>query len=262
MTTTTIGQSGVLLRAWRERRRISQLDLALTAGVSARHISFIETGRSQPSRSMLDRLGEQLDIPLRDRNQILISAGYAPAYPQSDMDDAAMTPVREALDQLLASHEPYPAVVVDRGWDLITANASAMTLLDGIPDELLGPPVNTLRITLHPKGIAPRITNLAEYREHLLARLRRTVMVTGDADLAALYRELESYPAPPAPAQHSGGPELFVPFTLRMDGRELTFFSTITTFGTALDVTMAELSIEAFFPADDATREYLHSRLS
>lgn len=208
---------------------------------------------------MLERLGEHLDIPLRDRNQILISAGYAPAYPQSDMDDAAMTPVREALDQLLASHEPYPAVVVDRRWDLVTANASAMSLLGGLPQELLAPPVNTLRITLHPAGLSGSIVNLAEYREHLLARLRRTVMVTGDADLAALHREIESYPAPPAPAHHPSGPELFVPFKLRMGDQELTFFSTITTFGTALDVTMAELSVEAFFPADDRTRDYLHS---
>jgi len=252
-----------MLRSWRERRRVSQLELALTADVSARHISFIETGRSQPSRAMLDRLGEHLEIPLRDRNQILVSAGYAPAYPESDIDADSMSPVRAALDQLLASHEPFPAVVVDRRWDLVTANVSAGQLLDGIPAELLGPPVNTLRVTLHPRGLAPRIVNLAEYREHLLSRLRRLVMVTGDADLGALYQELNGYPAPPVPARaHSATPEVFVPFRLRQPdaGHDLVFFSTITTFGTALDVTLAELAVEAFFPADAATSAYLRER--
>jgi transcriptional regulator with XRE-family HTH domain len=250
-----------MLRSWRERRRISQLDLGLSAGVSARHISFIETGRAQPSRAMLDRLGEQLEIPLRDRNQILVSAGFAPAYPQSDIDSDSMTPVRAALDQLLASHEPFPAVVVDRRWDLISANRSAVNLLDGVPEDLLGPPINTLRVTLHPRGLAPRIANLAEYREHLLSRLRRLVMVTGDADLGTLYQELVGYPAPPAPPPPPAAtPEVFVPMRLRLHDTELTFFSTITTFGTALDVTLAELAVEAFFPADQATGDYLRNR--
>jgi transcriptional regulator with XRE-family HTH domain len=255
--TTQVGQSGVLLRSWRERRRLSQLDLALRAGVSARHVSFIETGRAQPSRAMLDRLGEHLEIPLRDRNQILISAGYAPAYPQNDLDTDAMTQVREALDQLLASHEPYPAVVVDRRWDLVTGNHSALGLLEGVDPQLLTPPINTLRLTLHPGGLASRLVNLAEYREHLLARLRRLVMTTGDEDLSDLYQELVAYPAPCPPPTPIGNPEIFVPMRLRQNGQELAFFSTITTFGTALDVTLAELVIESFFPADPETSRFL-----
>jgi transcriptional regulator with XRE-family HTH domain len=260
--TMASGQSGVLLRSWRERRRISQLDLAIQAGVSARHVSFIETGRSQPSRAMLHRLGEQLDIPLRDRNQILVSAGYAPAYPQSDIEAAEMRPVRDALDQLLAGHEPFPAVVVDRNWNVLSANTSTGILLDGVAEELLAAtPMNALRVTLHPRGIAPRITNLVEYREHLLSRLRRQLLVTGDAETGALYAELAGYPTPdePTPASATGA-EVFVPFRLQHGDRELSFFSTITTFGTALDVTLAELSVESFFPANPETAEFLRGQ--
>jgi transcriptional regulator with XRE-family HTH domain len=252
------GQSGMLLRSWRERRRISQLDLALQAGVSARHVSFIETGRSQPSRAMLDRLGEHLEIPLRDRNQILMSAGYAPAYRQSAIEADAMSPVREALDQLLAGHEPFPAVAVDRNWNVLTANESTGLLLEGVAEELLTPPMNALRVSLHPRGVAPRIVNLAEYREHLLARLRRQVMVTGDEETGALLAELMGYPAPAEPPPpHAATAEVFIPMRLRHGDQVLSFFSTITTFGTALDVTLAELSVESFFPADKATGDFL-----
>ncbi len=251
--------AGSLLRGWRERRRLSQLELASRAGVSARHVSFIETGRAQPSRAMIDRLGEQLEIPLRERNQVLVTAGYAPAYPQHGMNDEQMRPVRAALETLLAAHEPFPALVVDRNWYVVVANRAVGVLLDGVDPTLLAEPMNALRVTLHPQGMAPRIANLAQWREHLLSRLRREVAVTGDQESAELYRELLDYPVPgdePTAVSAVVG-ELFVPLRLRHGANELSFFSTVTTFGTALDVTMAELSVESFFPADSTTAQVL-----
>src|ERR1700750_960887 len=234
---------GPLLRSWRLRRRLSQLELALDAGVSARHLSFVDTGRSRPSETMVLHLAEQLDVPLRARNELLLAAGYAPVFGQRSLDAPELEPVRTAIDQLLEAHEPYPALVVDRGWNLVAANAAVGRLTAGVAAHLLEPPANTLRIALHPEGMAPRIKNLPEWRAHLLEDLSRTVAATGDKDLEALLDELTALPGETA-AGH--GHDIFV--ALRID--DLTFFSTRTTFGGAADVTVAELSIEAFFPAD------------
>jgi transcriptional regulator with XRE-family HTH domain len=249
---------GTLLRDWRRRRRLSQLDLALEAGVSARHLSFLETGRSRPSREMVLHLSEQLDVPLRDRNQLLLAAGFAPAYTEQALDAPDMTAVREALDRILKGHEPYPAVVVDRWWDLAGANAGVALLTARVAPHLLAPPANALRITLHPEGMAPHIRNLPEWRAHLLDRLRRQAAVTGDERLAALLAELSAYPGGEAtlPADEPG---IAVPLRIDADGTELSFFSTISTFGTAVDITLAELAIEAFFPADEPTGDYVRS---
>jgi transcriptional regulator with XRE-family HTH domain len=253
---------GHQLRDWRRRRRMSQLDLALEAGVSARHLSFLETGRSRPSRDMVLRLCEELEVPLRDRNRLLLAAGFAPAYEERPLEAPEMDPVRRAVAQVLTGHEPFPAAVVDRWWNLVAANRNVSVFLEGVAHRLLEPPANVLRVSLHPEGMAPRIANLAEWRGHLLDRLRREIAATADARLAELLAELESFPrpdvsAPPRPPQGA----IAVPLVLRHDGRELTFFSTVATFGTAVDVTVAELSIEAFFPADAATARYLHESL-
>src|SRR3954447_17576605 len=202
-----MSEVGPLLRDWRRRRRLSQMDLSLEAGVSTRHLSFVETGRARPSPEMVVHLAEQLDVPLRDRNRLLLAAGYAPAYRERALDEPAMGPVREALDRVLAAHEPYPAVVVDRGWNLVASNASVGLLLHGVTPHLLEPPANILRISLHPEGIAPRIANLGEWRAHLLERLARQVALTGDPELAALHEELGAHPAPEAPP-HATGTEI------------------------------------------------------
>jgi len=246
---------GDLLREWRQRRRLSQLDLALEASVSARHLSFVETGRAKPSRELVLHLAEQLEVPLRERNALLLAAGFAPVYGETPLDAPEMTAVREALDKLLAGHEPFPAVIVDRQWELVTANQPALALLaDGVAPELLEPPANTLRISLHPDGLAPRIANLAEYSAHLLTRLRREAALSADPALVALYDELRAYPGVDDGSTHAAHDEqqAFVPLRLRGEP-ELTFFSTIATFGTALDITLAELAIEAFYPADPET---------
>ena len=255
---------GVLLRDWRQRRRMTQMDLALEAGVSTRHLSFVETGRSTPSADMVKQLAEQLDVPLRERNELLLAAGYAPAYGQRDLDAPEMGPVREALDRVLAGHEPFPAVVVDRHWGMIAGNSAIPLLTAGVGEHLLEPPVNVLRLTLHPQGMAPRIANLAEWRAHLLDRLGRQAVVSGDPALSALYDELAALPGggEAAPSQDLAGAEIAVELRLRHDGGELRFISTYTTFGTAVDVTVSELSIEAFFPADAATAQVLYSASS
>ncbi len=253
---------GELLRDWRQRRRLSQLDLALEAGVSARHLSFLETGRSKPSREMVLKLAEELEVPLRDRNQLLLAAGFAPAFDERPLEAPEMEPVRRAVAQLLTGHEPFPAAVVDRWWNLVAANRNVSLFLEGVAPGLLEPPANVLRVSLHPDGMAPRIANLAEWRGHLLDRLRREVSATGDARLAALLAELESYPAPAAaaPPRPATG-AIAIPLVLRHEGRELSFLSTVATFGTAVDVTVAELSIEAFYPADAVTAAFLHESL-
>ncbi len=243
---------GELLRSWRLRRRMSQLDLAVEAEVSTRHLSFVETGRSKPSKELVVHLAEHLEVPLRDRNSLLLAAGYAPAYQERPLDDVAMTPVRTALDKILAGHEPYPAVIVDRRWDLVSANDAAMAILtDGVSPELLAPPVNALKVSLHPHGLAPRILNFAEYSAHLLTRLHRQAVRAADPDLFDLYAELRAYPGVEAGGGAGEDPAsmLFVPLRLRLaDGREASYFSTLATFGTALDVTVGELAIESFFP--------------
>jgi transcriptional regulator with XRE-family HTH domain len=257
---------GPLLRDWRQRRRRSQLDLASEAAVSARHLSFVETGRAKPSRELLLHLAEHLEVPLRDRNALLLAAGYAPTYRRTDLDADEMTPVREALDKILAGHEPFPALVVDRRWDVVSANAPALGLLtEGVDPALLEAPINALRISLHPDGLAPRIANLGQWAEHLTARLDRQIAVSADPDLVSLLTELRGYPgvdpgrpAPDAPV-HDPASALFVPLLLRSGGHLLRFFSTVATFGTALDITIAELSIESFFPADEATASVLRA---
>ncbi|MHB8577835.1 MAG: helix-turn-helix domain-containing protein [Dehalococcoidia bacterium] len=266
MTTTSeapIRAVGGLLRDWRQRRRLSQLDLALGAEVSTRHLSFVETGRSTPSRELLLHLAEHLDVPLRERNALLLAAGYAPIYRETPLAAALMAPAREAIDKLLASHEPFPAVVVDRAWTLVSANSPAAAILsDGVASDLLTPPINALRLTLHPTGLAPRIVNLAEYSAHLLARLQREIAQSADPAMILLYDELRTYPGIGDGAASATEPAhlLYVPLCLRTrSGGELRFFSTVATFGTALDITLAELSIESFFPADAQTESALRA---
>jgi transcriptional regulator with XRE-family HTH domain len=252
---------GPLLRDWRERRRMSQLDLALGAGVSARHVSFVETGRSKPSADMVVQLAEYLDVPLRDRNGLLLAAGYAPAYGQRGLDEPEMGPVREALDRLLRGHEPFPAFVIDRHWGLVAANRTVALLTAGAAEHLLEPPVNVLRLALHPEGVAPRTINLGEWRAHLLDRLGREAVASGDPALFALHEELAGYPG--GGGGHAVDLEagsIAVPLRIRVDDAELAFISTATTFGTAVDVTVSELSIESFFPADDATARFLQAQ--
>jgi transcriptional regulator with XRE-family HTH domain len=254
MTALTVGP---LLRDWRQRRRMSQLELALEADVSTRHLSFIETGRSQPSREMLLALAERLDVPLRERNVLLTAAGFAPVFGERPLDDPEMEVAREAIDLVLRGHEPYPAIAIDRRWILRAANATATSLLSGVEPSLIRPPVNVLRLSLHPQGLAPRIANLDQWRGHLLDRLRRQIDVTADAHLATLLDELRSYGRagrrPPAQVnRHSG---IIVPLVLDSPVGRLAFLSTTTVFGTPIDVTLSELAIEAFFPADRATAE-------
>ncbi len=251
---------GTLLREWRSRRHLSQLELASEAGVSTRHVSFIETGRSQPSREMVIHLAEHLEVPLRERNALLVAAGYAPLYQQAELDSPELKPVREALRTILTGHEPYPAVVVDRNWNLVDGNSSIGVLVEGVAPELLVPPVNVLRATLHPNGLAPRILNPEQWSSHLLTRLARQVTLTGDQELARLLEELRSYPGVPKRAvfpELEGAEKVFVPLRLRHRDGDLTFCSTVATFGTALDVTLAELAIEVFLPADEQTAQVL-----
>jgi transcriptional regulator with XRE-family HTH domain len=259
MTTTQPRPVGELLRQWRERRRLSQLDLAIQADISTRHLSFVETGRSRPSRAMVLRLAEQLDLPLRERNHLLLAGGYAPVYAQTALDSPQMAEVRAALRQLLTGHEPYPAVVVDRGWNLVDANSSVALFTGEAAPELLVPPINVLRMSLHPDGMASRIVNLGEWRAHLLGRLRRQIALTADPGLAELDQELRAYPCDqPEPEIEVPGPaDVVVPLRIRHGGRELAFLSIMATFGTPLDVTVAELAIESFFPADPVTGSVL-----
>ena len=250
------------LRAWRQRRRMSQLDLASEASISTRHLSFVESGRSQPSRDMVLHLAERLDVPLRDRNVLLVSAGFAPVFPQRELEDPQLDVARRAIELVLNGHEPYPALAVDRHWQLITANRAVKRLLTGAAPSLLKDPINVLRLSLHPDGLAPRIANLGEWRQHLLERLRRQVDMSADPVLAALLDELRSYPCPARPGRPHGQSfgdlgGVVVPFRLLTEAGLLSFFSTTTVFGTPLDITLSELALEAFFPADAATAERL-----
>jgi transcriptional regulator with XRE-family HTH domain len=255
---------GALLRSWRQRRGLSQLDLAMHADISTRHVSFMETGRSQPSRPMVIHLAERLEVPLRDRNTLLVAAGYAPVYAERSLDDPALAAARQAVDLVLTGHEPYPALAVDRHWQLVAANRAVAPLLAGTAPALLQPPVNVLRLSLHPSGLAPRIENLRQWRDHVVARLFHQVEVSADPVLTALYEELRSYPMPEAdrsvvdrPGHAEAYGDVVVPFRLRTDQGVLSFFSTTTVFGTAVDITLSELAIESFFPADTATAELL-----
>jgi transcriptional regulator with XRE-family HTH domain len=252
---------GELLRAWRQRRHLSQLELSVQTGVSTRHLSCIETGRSQPSRQMILYLSEHLGVPARERNALLLAAGYAPAYSQRALDDDSsdMRYVRRALDRLLASHDPYPAFVIDRRWDVVARNESTDVLLAGVAPELLVPPVNALRLALHPAGLAPRILNLAQWSAYLLRRIEHQVLAGGDGELAQLAAEARGYPGIGAASPDEPGllDQVFVPLHFRSPDRELRFLNMVATFGTALDITAAELVIEAFFPADPATAQAL-----
>lgn len=251
---------GDVLRDWRRRRRLSQLDLALEADVSARHVSFVENGRSKPSRAMVLRLAAALEVPPREQNQLLVAAGLAPVYAERPLDDPGMAAVRAGVARVLAAYEPYPCLAVNRNWDVLQINSGAGTLLAGVAPRLLETP-NALRIALHPDGLAPRIRNLAQWRHHVISRLRREAEGSGSPASAALLAELESYPGGLDHSTDLGG--VAVPLELfTHDGRVLKFLSTVTTFGTALDLTAAELSIEAFLPGDDATAEALRAGLT
>ncbi|MEV8549363.1 helix-turn-helix transcriptional regulator [Streptomyces glaucescens] len=251
---------GPMLRSWRERRRVSQLELALRADSSARHISFIETGRSRPSEEMVLRLAEHLDVPVRDRNALLLAAGYAPRFPETPLDDPALGALRAGMERLIRGYEPYPALVVDATYDVVAANRGITMLLEGVPEDLLAPPLNAMRLTLHPRGLAPRIRNLREWRGHLLAQMERQIALHRSAPLRALYEEVAAYPVPetaPSAEPEEPVPYFALPMQIEYGGRILSFISSISTFNTPMDVTVAELAIETFLPADPATVKYL-----
>ncbi|MFF7284990.1 helix-turn-helix domain-containing protein [Streptomyces griseorubiginosus] len=266
--TTTPSDQGVgpLLRAWREQRRVSQLELALRADSSARHISFVETGRSRPSEAMVLRLAEHLEVPVRERNALLLAAGYAPRFPETPLDDPALDAVREGIERLIQGYEPYPALVFDASYHVVAANRGIMMLLDGVPESLLRPPLNTMRLTLHPEGLAPRILNLRQWRGHLLEQMRRQIALRRSEQLRELYEEVAAYPVPD-PQEDTGAeqdelvPYFALPMRIEHEGRTLSFISSTATFNTPMDVTVAELAIETFLPADPATVKYLHALL-
>ena len=246
---------GGLIRQWRQRRRLSQLDLACDAGISTRHLSFVETGRAQPSRDMLLHLSEQLDVPVRERNVLLVAAGYAPIFPERPLEDPALAAARAAVDLVLERQKPYPAFALDRHWRIVASNSALPELYDDVAAELLKRPVNAMRLSLHPRGLAPRILNLGEWRAHLLFRLRRQVELTADAALIDLLREVSNYPTPAGKPVHVAGleHEIVVPFRIKTTSGPLSFFSMTTVFGTPVDVMLSELALELFFPADDDT---------
>lgn len=252
---------GAHLRHWRQRRRLSQLDLAQEAEVSTRHLSCVETGRAAPSREMVLRLADRLGVPLRERNALLVAAGFAPMYRQRALDDPALAAARRAVDLVLRGHEPYPALAVDRHWHLVAANRIVPLLMAGAAPDLLAPPINVLRLSLHPQGLAPRILNLAQWRAHLLERLLQQIAASGDAALQALHDELAAYPAPEPAHQRSPSAGEFsgvvVPFQLATDHGVLSFISTTTVFGSPVDITLQELAVESFFPADAQTTALL-----
>ncbi len=248
-----------MLREWRERRRLSQLELSLRAEISTRHLSFVETGRSRPTPEMILRLTEQLDVPLRERNALLLAGGYAPAYPQHSLDEPELERVRAALRQVLAGHNPYPALLLDRWWDMIDANPAVSMLVTGCAPALLAPPINVIRLSLHPDGLAGRINNLGQWRAHLLSQLQRRARATGDRRLAELYDEVTAYPGDRATVlPHT---DVVVPLRLRHGEHELAFFSISASVNTAADVTIDELAVESFFPADLRTAEIMTAAL-
>jgi transcriptional regulator with XRE-family HTH domain len=252
---------GELLRDWRRQRRLSQLELSINTGTSTRHLSFVETGRSRPSSEMILRLCEQLDLPLRERNRLLLAGGFAPVYPENALEDPAMQPSLDAVRQVHSAHQPNPALAVDHAWNVIATNGSLGLFLAGVDESLLTGRVNALRLSLHPSGMAPSIVNLGEWRGHVLRNLRRHLAVTGSQELRELYDELVGYPCdqevPLVETPAAGG--VHVPLRLRVDDTVLQFFAIISTFGTALDVSLSELSIESFLPADPDTAAYLRS---
>lgn len=238
---------------------MSQLDLASEANISQKHLSFIESGRSAPSRDMIVHLADHLDVPLRERNALLLSAGFAPIYRERAINDPALVRARATVEQILQAHEPFPALAVDRGWDMIATNAPVTALIGGVDSSLLKPPVNVLRLSLHPKGLAPMIANLAEWRHHLIERTRRQVRLTRDPALKTLLEEISAYPAPTEMLTTVVEDEIAIPLKLRTPHGVLSFFSTVTVFGTAVEITLSEISLEAFYPADDATAAALRA---
>lgn len=245
--------AGPLLRAWRQRRRLSQLDLACQADVSTRHLSYVETGRSRPSRAFVLHVAEHLDVPLRGRNDLLVAAGYAPVYGETDLEAPEMDAVRSALDLVLNHHDPFPAVVVDQRWNLVRANAGVSVMLQLVDPQLLDGDVNVLRLSLHPDGLGGRVQDLATFSGHVLSRLRRQAAMTADPTLLALHDELAGYPGVQASEAYIEHPGVVLPFALQTPVGVLSFFTTIATFGTAADVTLSELMVEQFFPADAET---------
>ncbi|WP_193367218.1 MmyB family transcriptional regulator [Pelagibius marinus] len=265
-TTSPVASSpvGELLRGWRRRRRLSQLDLALAAEVSQRHLSFLESGRAAPSREMVLRLAEPLAIPLRERNALLAAAGFAPVYPERALDDPDLAAARRAVEQILEGHLPHPALAVDRRWHLVFANKAVAPLMAGADEKLLAPPVNVLRLSLHPDGLAPRIGNFRQWRAHILERLGQQIDASGDAGLVELLEELKGYPVPPGarpyrPAAEESLGGIAVPLEYVTDKGTLRFLSTTTVFGTALDISLSELAIETFFPADAGTAQAMRA---
>ena len=256
---------GSLLRRWRERRRVTQLELALDAGISARHLSFVETGRSKPGREMLLQVLEKLKVPFREQNRLLLVAGHAPAYPERSLDDPDLAPVRDALDVILSGHEPYPAVAVDRVWNMVAANAAMFALTEAIDidPELLEPPINVMRVGLHPRGLGPLFVNLGDWHAHWLKQLEHQLAATGDERLASLINEVAGYPErepeQDAVSETAVG-EMLGPVRVRTPGGELAFFGMFASFDTPFEVTTSELAVELLFPADRATAERLHER--
>ena len=256
--------AGTLVRDWRVRRRRSQMELALAAGVSPRHLSFVETGRSRASPELLLTLADQLDVPLRERNALLLAGGYAPRYPRTSLDAPEMVRVRSTLETVLQRHDPYPGLVIDRYWNVVLANSGALRLIEGLPDHVLGPPANIFRVSLHPDGLAGRTRNFDDWSTYLLAQLHRSTVLTGDPEFHQLMDEVSAYPAVAALGdwrlqQTSEEPQVLVPFRIDRDGTELSMFTTLTVFGTPQDVTLAELAVELFYPADDASEALLRS---
>lgn len=259
MTTVTAPTPfATLLREWRQRRRLTQLDLSVSAGVSTRHLSFLENGRASPSRTMVLELADHLRLPLRERNVLLAAAGFAPVYPQRPLDAPEMSAVRTAVDQVLTGHEPWPAIAVDRAWNILAMNAGATLLVDGVDPKLLEPPANAYRIGLHADGLASRVVNFAEFAHHLLGRLRHDLELSGDPHLQVLLDEVATYPTVRTLPRLRVDPRaVVVPVRFRHPTGELAFFSTIATFGTPVDVTVDELALEAFYPADRQTASRL-----
>jgi transcriptional regulator with XRE-family HTH domain len=253
----TFGQH---LRHWRQHRRLSQLDLSHQADISTRHVSFLETDRATPSRDMVLRLAERLDVPLRERNTLLTSAGFAAMYRERGLDHPDMTEARAAVDLILRCHEPNPALAMDRHWHLVAANRMIPLFLEGLAPEMLEPPVNVLRLSLHPQGLAPRILNLAQWKHHLFARLHQQIQNTQDAELKALVEELHSYSAHHAPDDlhlHGETRGVVMPLQLQSSQGVLSFISTVTIFGSPMDITLQELALETFLPADAFTAQQL-----
>ncbi|HIZ98309.1 MAG TPA: helix-turn-helix transcriptional regulator [Candidatus Janibacter merdipullorum] len=252
-----MSEAGRSLREWRRRRHLSQLELSHRVGVSTRHLSFVETGRSRPSSALVLRLCAHLDVPLREQNRVLVTAGHAPAHPERALTDVSMSHVSEAIEGILRAHEPFPALVVDRGWDLVSANDALYPLLDGVAEHLLEPPVNVIRLSLHPDGLAPRIVNLDQWREHLVHRIRRERDLSSDPRLDALLRDIGEDDGSTWGEDSSPPPDLLVPLLFRSGEQVLSFVSTTTVFGTPQEVTLSELAIEVLHPADAPTRSLL-----